>query len=208
MMRFKESPVTYAFFFCCTVITLPGVFNSEYYALFSGELTNKRAWNYFMMVFQHGKIDEPLSILIHYGLNMALLFTAGRWTEWLIGSYRFLFLTMLAWSTFILTQWISGIWINGSSGIIWAYSPFMLYLANQPLPEKFKQAQDMAKPLLWIMWGVVTVVMTFIPLLFNPNHSFAHTLIYGNLFHLSATLTGLIVYFFWKQHSKKRWTHT
>ena len=201
-MRLKESPVTYVFLILCTVITLPGIFSTEYYAIFSGEVSDKNWSNYFLMVFQHGQIDTPLSILIHYGLNMVLLLLVGRWTEWLIGSTWFLALSVLAWGTFILTQWASGIWINGSSGIIWAYSPFLLYFSSHSLPEKYHTAIEMAKPLLWIMWVVVTLFMTFIPLLFNPNHTILHTLLYGNLFHLVATLTGLLTYFIWKSNTK------
>ncbi len=192
-----RTPVTLIFFAMCCIVSLPGIFSEEYYLLFSAEPERNYWWNYFTMVFQHGQVDQPLSILIHLGLNMALLLMVGRWTEILLGANRLILLTLTAWLSFILIQLISGIWINGSSGIIWAYSPFLLIIRNDQRGE-FDSVRGMASVLMWVMWLVITMIMTFIPLLFNPAHTLIHTFIFGNLFHLTAVITGFCFYFYWK----------
>ena len=198
-MRLK-TPVTYAFLAICSLISLPSAMFPSYFELFSGEPPHKYWWQNFSMAFQHGAKGMPLAILGHLSLNMILLLICGRFTEKLLGTSRFLLLTVVAWLGFILTQWSSGIWINGSSGIIWVYSPFLL------LPIKwakenptFKKQAEQSRVLLIIMWGIVTVAMGFVPLIFNSEHTLLYTFVFGNLDHASATAVGFIFYFIWKK---------
>lgn len=151
------------------------------------------------MVFQHGASGVPPAILLHLALNTALLLTCGAMAERLLGSGRFLMLTLAAWCTFIAAQSISGIWINGSSGIIWAYSPFLFVsILRSNTDTKWRQSARRARGLLVIMWVIVPVAMGFVPLLFNRNHSLAHTFFYGNLFHFVSGFTGAAAYLLWR----------
>jgi membrane associated rhomboid family serine protease len=192
-MIIDKTPVTYVFLYLCLLITVPSVFSSRYYEMFSGELPHENWWQNLTMAFQHGKANNPEATLGHLLLNTILLLTCGRMIEQLLGSKRFLLVSIAAWIGFVATQWISGIWINGSSGIIWAYSPFLLFYIQRDVTE----AQQ-AKGLMIIMWVVVTIAMGFVPLLFNPTHSLLYTFFYGNLFHAAATVIGFLFYFLWK----------
>ena len=195
----RKVPVTLTILLMCTLITLPGVFSDDYYELFSGEASDKHGWNYFTCAFLHGKIGVPVVIILHYLLNMGLLLTLGKWVEVLLGTRRFLILSLTAWAVFILIQWWSGLWVNGSSGIIWAFSPFLLIIKDLPPGSVVGNAREMARPFMWIMWVFVTIFMTFVPLIFNPDHSLLHTFVYGNLYHFMATITGFGFYFAWRK---------
>lgn len=197
----QSTPTTYILLLICLIISVPSAFIPNYYSIFSGELPHQYWWQKMTMAFQHGAVGQPLAILGHLALNMTLLLTCGRMTEQLLGGRRFLVLTIGALVGFILTQWISGIWINGSSGIIWAYSPFLLsIIQNGKRDQQYAIPAQQAKVLLIIMWGVVTVLMGFVPLIFNPNHSLLHTFFFGNLFHASATAVGFVFFFLWKPY--------
>ncbi len=201
-MKNRDTPVVWILFILCSLITLPGIFSETYYELFSAEAREKNWWNYLLSVFQHGKSGIPVATLIHYALNMILLLIVGKWVEYLISSRHFTMLTFTAWGVFLLTETLSGIWINGFSGIIWACSPFLLYIDRHPVDGYLKNIRHLVRPLLWIMWGVVTIMMTFVPLIFNPAHSLLHTFVFGNLFHFMATLTGFAYLYFWqKKHN-------
>ena len=194
----QRTPLSNLFLLGCWIVTIPGVFSDTYFQLFSGELPHEYWWQKCTMAFQHGAISNPAAIIIHLLLNSALILTAGRMAERLIGTKRFLVLIITAWTTFICTQWISGIWINGSSGIIWAFSPFLLIITKNSGPQAEK-----ARALLWIMWGVVTILMGIVPIMFNPSHHPLYAFFFGNLFHANATATGFIFYFLWRKQSRR-----
>jgi membrane associated rhomboid family serine protease len=182
----------------CILVSVPSAFSQTWFEWFSGELPHEFWWQNATMAFQHGAAGMPVAILGHLALNLALLLTCGRMVERLLGSCRVLILTITAWVGFIATQWISGIWINGSSGIIWAYSPFLLTIIRKgKLDSGDKPEASQARILLVVMWGVVTVFMGFVPLLFNPTLNFGYTFFFGNLFHASATLLGFVFYAIW-----------
>lgn len=192
--------VTNVFLICCAIVSVPSAFSETYFELFSGVWPHEHDWQFFTMTFQHGAKGQPLAVLIHFFLNMVLLVACGRIVEPILGTAKFLLLIFSAWIGYIMVQWISGIWINGSSGVIWALSPFLL------LPVKWAKVNNsdqeetgQAKLLLFVMWGVVTVAMGFVPLIFNPNHSLLYTFFYGNLFHATATTVGFLYYFTWRK---------
>ena len=204
MKIIKQAPVTSLFIASCLLISIPAVFITEYFNLFTGTKPHTFFWQKFTMVFLHGEKLIPVSILIHLLFNLFLLITCGTQVEKLLGFKKFILLTLTAWVTYILTQYISGLWINGASGIIWAYSPFLLIpirwaKTNNLYSEKASQN----KILLIIMWVMLTVVMGFVPFLFNPNHHLVYTFIFGNLFHAIATLTGFVYFVLWKPKFKK-----
>ena len=202
--KIKETPVVYTLFILCLLVSIPSAFNSEYYQLFSGELPHEFWWQNFSMALQHGVKDMPLIILTHLFLNMFLLLTCGKMVEIILGSYKFIILSLIAWGGFILTQKMSGIWVNGASGIIWAYSPFLILLFPWARDNvKFRLWRDRARFLLILMWGITTLFMGFLPILFNPEHGLLYSFFFGNLFHASATLLGFIILGFMKAWIKK-----
>jgi len=199
-----QTPVTYSFLTICILVSVPSAVFPSYFEVFSGEIPHEYWWQNFSMAFQHGAKGMPLAIFGHLALNAVLLLTCGRFVEKLLGSSKFLLLTLIAWMGFILTQWLLGIWLNGSSGIIWAYSPFLLLPIQWAKQDpNFKVQAEQARVLLFVMWVLVTVAMGFVPLLFNPNHKLWYTFVFGNVFHASATVVGFVFYVIWKNRIAK-----
>jgi len=199
-----KNKVTIGFMVLCCLVTIPGIFSRQYFELFNSELPHEFWWQKVTMPFQHGASGKPLAILGHWLLNMIILFNCGKIVENLIGSTRLLILSVVAWFTFYITCQISGIWINGSSGIIWSYSPVLLVpLKWAKEDNRYNALANRCRGLLVIMWGVVTVAMGFIPFLFNPNHTMLHVFFFGNLFHFVAVMTGFGFYFLWHHSGKK-----
>jgi len=199
-----KTPVTISFLILCVLVSVPSVFSTNYFEVFNSELPHEYWWQQITMPFQHGAKGAPLAILGHLALNMILLVACGVLAEKMLGSARMLALTIATWLVFYFTQKLSGIWINGSSGIIWAYTPFLLQVINWgKTDERFEHYAERSKRLLVVMWGIVTVLMGFLPLLFNPNHSLLDTFFFGNLFHFSATMTGFVFFLVWRNSLAK-----
>lgn len=195
-----KTPITNTFIIICLLVSLPSAFSASYFDIFSGELPHEFWWQNLTMAFQHGAKGQPVTILIHLSLNMILLSVVGKEVESMLGSKRFFALSLTAWVGFIATQWISGLWINGSSGIIWAYSPFLLiHFKWAKQNEAYQTKADRSKGILILMWGIVTIFMGLTPLLFNPNHPILYSFFFGNLFHASATAVGFILFFVWRK---------
>jgi len=192
-------PVTTSYLVLCLLITVPAVFSEAWFEMFSAEPPWEHIWQPFMSAFLHGANGNPLFTLIHLVLNMTLLIILGAKLEILLGSRRFFGLNLMAYIIFLLVQLLSERWINGSSGVIWAYSPFLLlfYKGRSSL-----MTPDMARVLMVIMWIVVTLAMGVLPRLFNPVHSWRYAFMFGNLFHFSAVATGFVFYFRWKDQLK------
>ncbi len=194
-----STPVVYCYLFLCLLITLPGVFSEEYYELFNVELPHHFWWQSLILPFQHGVKGMPLAILGHLVLNIILLLTCGRITESILGRKRFLFLSIVAWVGFTATAFISDKWVSGASGVIWAYSPFLLIPIKRSKKDfNYSKIAFVSKGLLVVMWGLITVVMVFVPLVFNPEHKLMYTFLYGNLYHAVATFIGFMFYGVWR----------
>ena len=199
-----QTPVTYSFLILCILVSVPSALFPTYFDVFSGELPHAYWWQNFSIAFQHGAKAMPLAILGHLALNMVLLLTCGRFVEKLLGSPKFLMLTLVAWLGFVMTEWLLGIWVNGSSGIIWAYSPFLLLPIQWAKQDpNFNIQAEQARVLLIVMWGLITIAMGFVPLLFNPNHKLWYTFVFGNMFHASAVAIGFVFYFIWRKRIAK-----
>ena len=202
--KLKQTPVVYMLLILCLLVSVPSAFSDNYYRIFSGELPHDFWWQNFSMALQHGVIGMPVAILVHLFLNLFLLVTCGRIVEQILGSSKFLLLTMIAWGGFIITQWLSGIWVNGASGIIWAYSPFLLPIFKWAKEDdRFIKWKGEARFLLVLMWGITTLLMGLVPILFNNEHGLLYSFFFGNLFHASATLVGFIVFGIFRKKIRK-----
>lgn len=198
----RQTPVTLTFLILCLIITGPGIFSQTYFEWFNSELPHEYFWQTFTMPFQHGAKGQPVAILIHLMLNISLLLLVGREVERLLGESRFLILSIVAWIAYLGIQSVTGLWINGASGIIWAYSPFLLVIIKKARNNPLRTGlAERSKVLLVIMWGIITIAMGFVPLIFNPNHDWIDTFIYGNQYHATATMVGFVFYFFWKKNT-------
>jgi membrane associated rhomboid family serine protease len=197
----KPTPVTNIFLLLCLGVSVPSAFFPQVFDLFSGELPHEYWFQHFTLAFQHGARGMPLAILGHLAVNIFLLLTCSRLVERLLGSGRFLLLSLVAWGGYALAQQVCCIWINGASGIIWAYSPFLLlpirWSRSNP---QWKRTAGTCLALLLLMWGAVTLALGLVPFLSDPGQSLMRTFFFGNLFHLTATAIGFVFFALWSRN--------
>lgn len=197
--------VTYTFLALCLAVTLATILDPELYRVFGGVAPRRHWWQPFTAVFEHGWPHFHGSI--HLALNLFLILEAGRPCERLLGSARFLLLTLLATAanaiTISLTQGV-----NGSSLVIWAWGP-PLFLAMRHAklrnPDVTRtEAYRRIVRVLVIMYAVVIPAMAVLPYLAGWRGNPLVSLVRANLFHLVATAVGAAVALFFAGAIERR----
>ena len=93
--------VSYILAACMVIITTLTILIPELKALYG--VGDGPAVNIFVRLtipFQHGFDD--MSAMIHLGLNLILMWVLGTYLEKIIGSYRFLVVTLVAFFVYVL----------------------------------------------------------------------------------------------------------
>ncbi|NIR47129.1 rhomboid family intramembrane serine protease [candidate division KSB1 bacterium] len=199
--------ITIVFAASCLIVSLPTLFFPGLYEVFGGYKPLSYPWQKLTLAFEHGFSGYPL--IVHLGFNGFLLWYCGILAEKILGSARFLLLTLAAMVGFALAHSLAMIEGHGSSGVIWAYSPIVFVtLHSYQKMNKDKASSDpkfnQGKTILIIMWGVVTVFMAIIPYLFGWRGNIFFALIFGNIFHISGTCVGFLLILFWRNHIHRR----
>ncbi len=171
--------------------------------MFGGIGDLRHPWQVFSSAFEHGWPGFPP--IIHLALNLLLMFSVAVTVERLLGSARFLALTLLSILFYWVARWLLfPLQANGSSVFIWSYAPVLLVAvletrrAGGPFGEAYRQATH----LLFIMWAVVSGAMGVFLMLSGLSPWSA--LACGNAFHFSATLAGFVGAALWNRHIRLR----
>ncbi len=201
--RHEGNPVTHALVAAMLVVSVPTMFWGRLNHVFGGIGEMRYPWQVFSSAFEHGWPGFPL--LLHLVLNLALMFTAAVMAERLLGSARFLALSLLAICCYWLTrQILFPLQANGSSVFIWSYAPILLaaVLQTRRAGGPFGEAYRRATGLLFVMWVVVTVALSVFLALGGVDPVSA--VLYGNAFHLSGTVAGFLGVALWRGHVLNR----
>lgn len=143
--------------------------------------------------FVHG--FGAISILPHLAGNLLLLLFVGSATERVLGTGRFVLLTVASLSAYAVIQILFQLEVNGASVFIWAYAPA---LAVRYGSEDRSAASGPILGVLVVMWIIVPTVMTAVPYAFGWSGSLFGAFIVANAFHLSATATGAAAAWWWR----------
>lgn len=184
--------VSYAFLALCLLVTVPTLVFPELYDVLGGIEPRRHWWQVFTAAFEHGW--PGFHGAIHLALNTFLIFECGRPCERLLGSGRFLVLGLLALvANAAVLSFTEG--ANGSSLVIWSWGPAvfvtLLWAKRRNARVAVTAAYGRIRGVLVLMYGVIVVVMGFIPYLFGWRGNPLVALFLGNLYHLVATAVGI-----------------
>lgn len=204
---YRQSPPWFTYFFlsACWTITVASLAFPDLYGVFGGIEPRVHPWQLFTSVFEHGWPGFPG--ILHLVLNTFLILECGVPCERLLGSRRFLLLSMSAALANAGTQ-LLGEGANGSSLVIWAWGP-PLYLAmitaRRLKPSvAMEPAYQRVRGVLLIMYVAVMLAMPLIPYALGWRGSPLLALLLANQYHLVATIVGIALAVFWKSHIRAR----
>lgn len=189
--------VTYALAAAMLVVSVPSMFWLDVNGAFTGVGPIRYRWQILSSAFQHGWPGVP--VLAHLAGNLFLISIVGPVAERAIGSFRFLLVTLGAIAAYSWARQSTGIEANGASVFIWAYAPIVYWSVRGANPSGGLYGR--IRGALIIMWIIVPAAMTALtiravgPLLAFP---------VANVFHISATVTGLVGAFAWRDHARER----
>lgn len=191
--------VTYAFLALCVVVTISGLLVPRIEALFGGVGEINHVWQPFTSVLMHGWPGFPA--LVHLGLNAILILECGRPCERLVGSGRFLLLSVASMIANAGLQFATG-GVNGSSLVIWSWGP-PLFVALVRRDEA-GPAADRLRGILVVMYGVLTALMGLMPYLAGWRGNPVIAFLRANQFHILATIIGAIAAVVWRRRIARR----
>jgi len=201
--------VSYILAACMVIITSLTILIPELKALYG--VGDGPAVNIFVRLtipFQHGFNDT--SAMIHLGLNLILMWVLGTYLEKVLGSYRFLIVTLVSFFVYILFHRLLLLIGHGFTPIIMTYSGVMIIvMAEGRFVKTRSMFEDYFKTLRGIqlgIWLLLPVLMVFVPLYYNSLSSLAQNIFYGNITHVMGGATGIAMGFAFRLHIRKKLT--
>lgn len=189
--------ISIIFIFCCLLVSIPTYFFPRLYFVFGSSFqgyNDTYIWqNAITSQFEHGsfyiesKIAQGLPLLVHLFGNVIIIGVFGSLTERILGTRRFLQLTIIAALCNYIIRVLIDSYGNGASGIAWAYGSiaFLILIrtsklyGNRLLRDPMFYISDF---LFVMMWIVITAGSEWTTI----------------LFHLIATLVGIVFYIIYK----------
>lgn len=190
----KRAPVvTYAFLGMCFLVTVPSLFFPQLYEILGGIEPRRHWWQVFTAAFQHGWPGFHGSI--HLALNAFLILECGRPCERLLGSGRFLALSLFSlMANAVVLSLTEG--ANGSSMVIWSWGPPLLVALLWARRQNASAAGSAAAQRLWgiliLMYGIITLLMGLLPYMSGWRGNPLYSLFWANIFHLTAAVVGAL----------------
>ena len=194
--------VTYLLVAAMLVVSLPTLAESGFYRVFGGVGELAYPWQVFSSAFEHGWHGVPL--LPHLLLDLFLIFIVGVAAEGILGSARYLLLTLLAIACYWLTRQATNLQANGSSVFIWSYTAIVFLALDHtrrrggtggPVYERLRSA-------LIVMWLVVPVALGILAIARGSGTLMA--IPRANVFHISGLTAGAVGALRWRRHIARR----
>lgn len=184
------------------IVSVPTVIFPALNGVFGGVGYRAYPWQVFSSAFQHGWPGFPL--LLHLILDLVILQFTAPIVERMLGAARFLGLTLLSILCYWIARMLTGLDANGSSVFIWSYAPMLFLALTLARSRGWRKgaATEEFRFTLTIMWVFVTLAMAVF--LFLGGVDPLRALLYGNAFHISATVAGFAGAAVWRGHVLRR----
>jgi len=199
----------YSLILCCVLVTVSGMIFPNLHRIFGSFDDQTGTVQRLTVVFQHGFDD--LSGAIHLFVNILLFIFIGISTERILGPFYFFILTMSAIFFYIFIHSVFELTGHGAAGVLYAYTPVIYYSLNEGRLLKTRSVFDEMyrnlRNVLIIMYTVFPLLMAVVPIHFDSDLPFIQALLYGNIFHISATFLGIVFMLIFKEKIRLRLKH-
>lgn len=199
----------YSLILCCVVVTVAGMIFPNLHRIFGSFDDHASMMQRLTLVFQHGFDD--LSGMIHLFVNVLLFLFIGISTERILGPFYFFILNLSAILFYIFIHSVFDLIGHGAAGVLYAYAPVIFYSLNEGQLLKTRSVFDETyrnlRNVLVIMYTVFPLLMAVVPIHFDSDLPFIQALLYGNIFHISATLLGIVFMFIFREKIRLRLKH-
>lgn len=184
---------SFSIMLCASVVTIATIVFPNLQHVFGSYNENTDFMQRLTIAFQHG--FEAKSAVVHLLVDIVLLALVGTYVEKIMGSYLFFLLNLVAIAQYIFIHALLGMTGHGGSGLIWAYAPMLFYSLNEgrllKTRSQFDEMYFTFRTVLVIMYTIIPLLMSIIPIYFDSESPMLQAVFFGNIFHLSATLTGI-----------------
>lgn len=193
----------------CLVVTIPSIFWPELRSIFGGLREQEHTWLLFTAAFQHG--FPPVPALVHLIVMLILLSLLGPRLERILGHWRFGLLILVSIIVYALAIDLSPFEANGASGVLWAFGP-PIFIALRETRQIYGRSvrndatYHVLSNVLILMYVVFTLFMIAIPYLIGFRGNLLLAFLYGNLFHLIATVAGILFAILYRGRIRSRLT--
>lgn len=186
----------------CLMVSIATCFSKNLYFVFGGVDAPNYPWqNLITCLFEHGSffveigIQKGLSLSRHLITNLLVVLLFGCISERVMGTKKFLILSVIAAIANDITRYTIKSYGNGISGIVWSYAPIVLFI----VVILFKRYGNrlwhdtmmyICLFLFFMMWIVISGASEWTT----------------NLFHFVATAIGFFFTILWKKDISYRMT--
>ena len=199
----------YSLILCSVLVTVSGMVFPNLQNVFGSFDDHTSTIQRLTIVFQHGFDD--LSGMIHLFVNILLFIFIGVSTERILGPFYFFILTNAAILFYIFVHSVFDMTGHGAAGVLYAYAPVIFYSLNEARLLKTRSVFDEMyrnlRNVLLIMYLLFPILMAVVPIHFDSELPFLQSLWVGNIFHLSATLLGIVFVFIFREKIRLRLKH-
>lgn len=184
----------------CMIVSIPTYFKPTLYFVIGGSESTNYLWqNVFTSLFEHGNylveigLFQGLSLTKHLMTNILVIAIFGVISERILGTTKFLLLTVVAAFCSIITRFFLGSFGNGISGIAWSYAVVVAFIFIQLYKTEGRKIwHDIMHYVclffFFMMWIVISIASEWTTI----------------LIHFVASIIGLSFTIFWSKAIKIR----
>lgn len=201
----RQMPATATLGAGMLVVSLPTAVRPELYGWVGGYKPLTHPWQPVTAAFEHGFHGVPL--WVHLGANMLLLGVSGRIAEPVLGSLRFVGVTVLAIFCFALVHAFGPVDGHGASSFIYAYGPVLLVARLCARRSSNAAALAFTDNVPWLLvasWAVIPVIMALVPYAAGWRGDPLQSFVLANAFHFSGLVAGIASTWFWRDEIARR----
>lgn len=198
--------VSYVIAFCMIGITLITILIPQLRALYSADDGSINILIRLTIPFQHG--FDTVSAIIHLIINLILLWFFGTFLEKVIGSFRFLVITLVSYFFYILVHRLLMLMGHGFTPILLTYAGTMIIVMLEGRFVKTRSAFEdyfkVLRGLQIVVWFLFPVIVSVVPLYFDSKTSMVQNVVYGNISHVVGGILGVLLGVYFKSHIREK----
>jgi membrane associated rhomboid family serine protease len=159
--------------------------------------------------FVHGY--SPLTSIMHLATTVILMYFMGTFLEKIIGSFRFLILTLLSLLLYIFMHRMLLMIGHGFTPILMTFSGVLLIVQLEARFVKTNAIFDDYYRLMWtiqvLTWVIIPVVFSIAPMYFDSKAKLFQILLYGNILHIVGFVFGILIALVFRKDIRDRLVH-